>query len=298
MEPVIIFDNGTYDLKAGLSNQEEPSVIIPNIVGRPLILSNKVENVELKPLMISEEVENIRSYLNLSCPMKNNHIIDENDIEIIWDYALTKKLGFNHGDLKDRRMLIVEKCYDYDNTKKIGEIIFEKFGLGFFNVEPQPRMVLFAYGRETGTVLDIGEESTNITPVCETYPIFSKTKRLDIGGRFITDYFIRLLQRKGYALSPLVDSDFVQCKALKEKYCFVSCDFESDVSLNFDTTYYNSNVKLPDGRKIIISNEKFEAPEILFKPEIVPEFGSINKSCGIHELLYESINVIRYYIIL
>ena len=71
MEPVIIFDNGTCDLKAGLSNQEEPSVIIPNIVGRPLILSNKVENVELKPLMISEELENIRSYLNLSCPMKN-----------------------------------------------------------------------------------------------------------------------------------------------------------------------------------------------------------------------------------
>ena len=293
MEPVIIFDNGTCDLKAGLSNQEEPSVIIPNIVGRPLILSNKVENVELKPLMISEEVENIRSYLNLSCPMKNNHIIDENDIEIIWDYALTKKLGFSHSDLKDRRMLIVEKCYDYNNTKKIGEIIFEKFGLGFFNVEPQPRMVLFAHGQVSGTVLDIGEVSTNITPIYDLNLLNYNTKRLDIGGRFITDYFIRLLQRKGYALSPLVDSDFVQCKALKEKYCFVSCDYESDVSLNFDTTYYNSNVKLPDGRKIIVSNEKFEAPEILFKPEIVPEFGSINKSCGIHDLLYESINVIN-----
>lgn len=293
MEPVIIFDNGTCDLKAGLSNQEEPSVIIPNIVGRPLILSNKVEYVELKPLMISDEVENIRSYLNLSCPMKNNHIIDENDIEIIWDYALTKKLGFNHSDLKDRKMIFVEKCYDYDNTKKIGEIIFEKFGLGFFNVEPQPRMVLFAHGQLSGTVLDIGEGSTNITPIYDKNLLNYNTKRLDIGGRFITDYFIRLLQRKGYALSPLVDSDFVQCKALKEKYCFVSCDYESDVSLNFDTTYYNSNVTLPDGRKIIVSNEKFKAPEILFKPEIVPEFGSINKSCGIHDLLYESINVIN-----
>ena len=279
MEPVIIFDNGTCDLKAGLSNQEEPSVIIPNIVGRPLILSNKVEN--------------IRSYLNLSCPMKNNHIIDENDIEIIWDYALTKKLCFNHSDLKDRKMIFVEKCYDYNNTKKIVEIIFEKFGLGFFNVEPQPRMVLFAHGEESGTVLDIGEVSTNITPIYDLNLLNYNTKRLDIGGRFITDYFIRLLQRKGYALSPLVDSDFVQCKALKEKYCFISCDYESDVSLNFDTTYYNSNVKLPDGRKIIVSNEKFEAPEILFKPEIVPEFGSINKSCGIHDLLYESINVIN-----
>ena len=51
---------------------------------------------------------------------------------------------------------------------------------------------------------------------------------------------------------------------MKEKYCCISCDINSDKILDEKTTYYNSIHKLPDGRKIKISSEKFEAPEILF----------------------------------
>ena len=43
---------------------------------------------------------------------------------------------------------------------------------------------------------------------------------------------------------------------------------------------------LPDGRKIRISNEKFEAPEILFNPYLCQ-----SEQCGIHEMVYNSINV-------
>ena len=68
--------------------------------------------------------------------------------------------------------------------------------------------------------------------------------------------------------------------------CFVSCDIESDRKLDKETTYYNSIHKLPDGRKIRISNEKFEAPEILFHPFLIQ-----NESPGVHEILYNSINV-------
>lgn len=43
---------------------------------------------------------------------------------------------------------------------------------------------------------------------------------------------------------------------------------------------------LPDGRKIRISNEKFEAPEILFNPYLCQ-----SEQSGIHEMVYDSINV-------
>ena len=73
---------------------------------------------------------------------------------------------------------------------------------------------------------------------------------------------------------------------MKEKYCFVSCDIDSDRKLDKETTYYNTLHKLPDGRKIRISSEKYEAPEILFNPHLIQ-----NEMPGIHEMLYNSINV-------
>ena len=78
---------------------------------------------------------------------------------------------------------------------------------------------------------------------------------MDIAGRHITDYLIKLLQVKGYAFNSTADFELV--REIKEKYCFVSCDIESDRKLDAETTYYNSIHKLPDGRKIRISNEKY-----------------------------------------
>ena len=145
-------------------------------------------------------------------------------------------------------------------------------------------MTLFCEGSETGVVLDSGDGVTHCIPIAHSFLLQHQIKRLDIAGRHITDYLIRLLQIKGYAFNSTADFEVV--RELKEKYCFVSCDINSDRKLDFETTYYNSYTKLPDGRKIRISNEKFEAPEILFQPHLIQ-----NEMPGVHEMLYNSINV-------
>jgi actin-related protein 2 len=65
-------------------------------------------------------------------------------------------------------------------------------------------------------------------------------------------------------------------------------DIDSDRRLERETTYYNSFYNLPDNRKIRISQEKFEAPEILFNPNLI----NYDKK-GIDGLLYDSIEVIN-----
>jgi len=89
---------------------------------------------------------------------------------------------------------------------------------------------------------------------------------------------------RGYAFNS--SADFETIRELKEKFCFVSCDIKGDRKLDGETTYYNSYYKLPDGRQVKISNEKFEAPEILFSPYLVN-----SESDGIHELVFNCINV-------
>ena len=139
-------------------------------------------------------------------------------------------------------------------------------------------------------LIDCGENETNVIPIAQGYLLHHNIKGLDIGGKAITDNLIRLLQFSGYQLSMV---DFENVRKLKEKYCFVSCDIYSDRKLEKETTFYNSWVKLPDGVKIFISYEKFEAPEILFQPELIQ-----NEGMGLPEMFISSVEVIKFYLIL
>ena len=284
--PVIVFDNGTGYMKAGLSNKEAPMCTIPALIGRPMLrFKQKIENIELKPIMIGDEVTPVRSLLELTYPMEEGIIKNAGDMEILWDYVLQKKLKINKSDFKNRKLLITEEPNNPDkNKEKMAQILFEKIGIGFFNIEPQAKMTLFCEGEKTGVVLDSGDGVTHVIPIAKNFLLQHQIKRLDIAGRHITNYLTRLMQIKGYAFNSTADFEIV--RELKEKYCFVSCDIKSDRKLDQETTYYNTYTKLPDGRKIRISCEKFEAPEILFQPHLVQ-----NEMPGVHEMLYKCINV-------
>ena len=284
--PVIVFDNGTGYMKAGLSNKETPMCTIPALIGRPMLrFKQKIENIELKPIMLGDEVSPVRSLLELTYPMEEGIIKNAGDMEILWDYVLQKKLKINKSDFKNRKLLITEAPNNpTKNKEKMAQILFEKIGIGFFNIEPQAKMTLYCEGAETGVVLDSGDGVTHVIPIAQNYLLQHQIKRLDIAGRHITNYLTRLMQIKGYAFNSTADFEIV--RELKEKYCFVSCDIKSDRKLDQETTYYNTYTKLPDGRKIRISCEKFEAPEILFQPHLVQ-----NEMPGVHEMLYKCINV-------
>ena len=284
--PVIVFDNGTGYMKAGLSNKETPMCTIPALIGRPMLrFKQKIENIELKPIMIGDEVTPVRSLLELTYPMEEGIIKNAGDMEILWDYVLQKKLKINKSDFKNRKLLITEAPNNpTKNKEKMAQILFEKIGIGFFNIEPQAKMTLYCEGGESGVVLDSGDGVTHVIPIAKNFLLQHQIKRLDIAGRHITNYLTRLMQIKGYAFNSTADFEIV--RELKEKYCFVSCDIESDRKLEQETTYYNTYTKLPDGRKIRISCEKFEAPEILFQPHLIQ-----NEMPGVHEMLYNCINV-------
>ena len=284
--PVIVFDNGSGYLKAGLSNIETPICTIPALIGRPMLRhAEKIEKIQLKPLMIGDEATPARSLLELTYPMEEGIIKNDKDMELLWDYVLKKKLGLTKADLKERKILMTEAPSNpTKNKEKMAEILFEKINIGYFNIEPQAKMTLYSEAEETGVILDSGDGVTHVIPIVHNYLLHHSIKRLDIAGRHITNYLTRLLQIKGYAFNSTADFELI--RELKEKYCFVSCDIKSDRKLEKETTYYNTITKLPDGRKIRISSEKYEAPEILFQPDLVQ-----NEMPGVHEMLYKCINV-------
>ena len=288
--PVIILDNGSGYLKAGFSNQKTPQISMPALVGRQLLrygekIETKLlesETTKYKEIMIGDEVIPYRSLLELSYPIDEGIIRNPDDLFKLWEYALTQKLKID--DPSESRILVTEAPLNpIANKKTICEILFEKLGVKALNIEAQAKCSLFCEGIDSGIVLDSGDGVTHCIPISEGNIIKFNIERLDIAGRHITQYLIRLLQRKGYSFNSSADFEFA--RYLKEKYCFISNDIESDRKLERETSYYNSYHLLPDETRIRISDEKFEAPEILFNPSLIGK-----EYDGIPYMMMKSIN--------
>jgi actin-related protein 2 len=283
---IVVLDNGSGYLKAGFSNQSIPTFNIPALVGRPMLrYEEHIENFELKPIMIGDQVIPVRSMLEIKHPMKEGIIDDKEDMELLWRYCLNEKMGIDPSEFRNLKVMLTEAPHNpLFNKETIAQIMFEKMGVGYFNIEPQAKLSLICEGLQSGIVLDSGDGVTHCIPIYCNSILPHYIKRLNIAGRHITDYLIRLLQVKGYAFNST--ADFETVRDLKEKFCFLSCDLAGDRKLDIETTFYNSFYKLPDNRVIKISKEKFEAPEILFKPYLIQ-----SESPGVHELIFNSINV-------
>jgi actin-related protein 2 len=89
-------------------------------------------------------------------------------------------------------------------------------------------------GLQTGVVIDSGDGVTHIVPVYEGYAMPHLTRRLDVAGRDITRYLIKLLLLRGYAFNRT--ADFETVRQLKEELCYIGYDLELERKLALETT--------------------------------------------------------------
>merc|ERR1712098_679462 len=130
--------------------------------------------------------------------------------------------------------------------------------------------------------VDSGDGVTHICPVYEGFALPHLTKRLDIAGRDITRYLIKLLLLRGYAFNQT--ADFETVRMMKEKLCYVGYNIHAEQKLAQETTFLVENYTLPDGRVIKVRAERFSASEALFQPHLINKEGH-----GMAELVFDAI---------
>lgn len=204
-------------------------------------------------------------------------------MEALWGYAFHKKMGLPQ-DLSKHKVLLTEAAMNpKKNRAKMAQIMFEKFGFGEIMFEIQALLSLYAEGETTGLVFDSGDGVSHCIPIFEGVPLTDQIKRLNVAGRHVTEYMIKLLLLRGYAFNS--SADFETVREIKEQLCYVSYDLSKDRKLAQDTTVVDKEYKLPDGNVIMVGRERFEASECLFNPLLIDV-----ESVGISELIFESIN--------
>jgi len=282
MSTTIVCDNGTGFVKCGFAGANFPTSIFPSMVGRPIMrFEEKIENVEIKDIMVGDEASKLRTMLEVTYPLDNGIVRNWDDALHVWNYAFFEKMKINP---KDSKILLTEPPMNpKENREKMVQVMFETYGFKACYIAIQAVLTLYAQGLLTGVVVDSGDGVTHIVPVYEGFSLPHLTRRLNVAGRNITRYLIKLLLLRGYAFNRT--ADFETVRQIKEKFCYVGYDLELEKRLALETTVLIEKYTLPDGRIIKIGAERFEAPEALFNPNLVDVEGG-----GMGELVFDCIN--------
>jgi len=287
-----ILDNGAYLAKAGYSTETSPR-LIPNCI-------TKAKN-ERRRIFVGDQIDDCKDMSGLfyQLPFQKGYLINWDIESQVWNRIFGKEC-FNL-DFGETDLVFTEPYFNFNSVKEaVNEVFFEEYQFNSVVIStPAALSALEFAATEVAAglkeplctvVVDSGFSFTHIVPICEGDVIHSAAKRINVGGKLLTNHLKEVIS---YRQVMVMDETYV-INQVKEDVCYVASDFRSDMNatlLRGKANYVIRDYVLPDyievkrgyvrapeettgksqaGEQIIrMNNERIAVPEVLFHPSDV-----------------------------
>lgn len=316
-QPVVL-DLGSGLTKGGYAGTPEPSVIIGTVTGTPRLpkvlptsstagdtvsystnnsrgstridhstsaslLRGTASSSSNKPHVVGTDLHRMSGVLTLHHPLHRGIVNDWNAAEHVWRHVAHDLLSVTPGE---HPYLITEAVLNpRANREKLAQFFFESLSAPALHIAYPPALSLFASGRTSGLVIDVGDSVTTAVPVAQGHCDVHAMRRIDLAGRDVTDRMVTLLRKSGASLFS-TSSEWQAVRRMKEKLSYVAVnpseeELRASHSKNSDDATISKTFQLPDGNVIRVAAERFRAPEILFRPDIIGrEFDGVTRTAA------------------
>uniref|UniRef100_A0A8C1QJZ3 Actin-like 6A n=2 Tax=Cyprinus carpio TaxID=7962 RepID=A0A8C1QJZ3_CYPCA len=298
----LVFDMGSYSVRAGYAGEDCPKADFPTVIGVTLDREDGSTPMETDGekgkqsgttyYIDTNQLRVPRESMEVMSPLKNGMIEDWDSFQAILDH--TYKMHFKSEPSLHPVLMSEASWNTRAKREKLTELMFEHYNIPAFFLCKSAVLSAFANGRSTGLVLDSGSTHTTAIPVHDGYVLQQGIVKSPLAGDFMSMQCRELFQELGVEIVPpyvIASKDSVREGApaswkKKEKLPQVTrswhnymCntviqDFQASVLQVSDSPYDEQvaaqmptvHYELPNGYNCDFGAERLKIPEGLFDP--------------------------------
>ncbi|EKD15962.1 actin [Drepanopeziza brunnea f. sp. 'multigermtubi' MB_m1] len=272
----LVVDNGSYTLKAGFSSPSSLLTETSTSASTPSIIPNCLARDREKNVYIGSQLSSCKDFGDIVFrrPMEKGYIVNWEAEKEIWEHEFFDAKAKLHCDPKETGLILTEAPNALPVLQgHCDQMVFEEFGfarylrtngatLNAYNdiqssfKAPAPAAeIVSTPPAEILMLIDSSYSHTTITPLLLGRPLQKSVRRLEVGGKLLTNYLTRLINVRQYDMK----EETYLVNEIKEATLYVSNDFRKDMERTW---------KGPKGDRRPV----FESGEGIAKDYVLPDY--------------------------